>query len=253
MLHCPGYIEFPSGSSSVTIRAKAVDKGGEQLTIQLVTGCNGGSTPTVGLPQERASLKWLKYEYLPTITSITKPKASFMFTISGNTVLFDASLSTDCDGSIIMYSWAFGDTTTGNGVKTNHPYAPGTYNVKLTVFDNNGNGDVMTQTVTIGAVTNVPPKALFTFVVTRLKVDVTATGSVDTDGTIVSYSWSWGDSQSADSGFTSTHTYKATGTYNVILTVTDSAGLQATSTQQVNIQAPVINKPPTCSIGSCNV
>lgn len=27
MLHCSGYIEFPSGSSSVTIRAKAVDKG----------------------------------------------------------------------------------------------------------------------------------------------------------------------------------------------------------------------------------
>ena len=120
----------------------------------MVTGCTGGLTTTFGLPEERASLRWLKYEYLPTIASTTKPKASFRFTVVGNTVSFDAGLSTDCDGTIVSYSWAFGDSTSGSGVKVDHPYTTGTFNVQLTVFDNSGYGDVMTQVVTVGEIPN---------------------------------------------------------------------------------------------------
>jgi PKD repeat protein len=54
-------------------------------------------------------------------------------------VLFDASGSTDSDGSIASYAWDFGDSATGSGVTTSHTYAAaGEYTVTLTVTDDDG-------------------------------------------------------------------------------------------------------------------
>lgn len=58
--------------------------------------------------------------------------------------------------------------------------------------------------------------------------------SYDTDGTIVSYSWSFGDGGSA-SGINPTHAYGANGSYTVTLTVTDNLGAQATAQTTANI------------------
>ena len=50
-------------------------------------------------------------------------------------IIFDASGSTD-DGTIVSYSWDFGDQKTGEGVETNHIYnIVGNYTVILTVTD----------------------------------------------------------------------------------------------------------------------
>lgn len=66
------------------------------------------------------------------------------------------------------------------------------------------------------------------------------TGSYDTDGTIVSYLWEFGDSATS-TGATTTHSYIATGTYPVVLTVEDNDG--ATSTDIVVIT--VVDPEPT--------
>lgn len=56
--------------------------------------------------------------------------------VSGLTVGFDGSGSTDPDGSLTSYDWDFGDGTTGAGATVSHVYsAGGSYSVTLTVSD----------------------------------------------------------------------------------------------------------------------
>lgn len=245
MLHCPGYIEFPSGSSSVTIRARAVDKGGEQLTIEQVDSCASSNGTSAALPQERASLRWLKYEYGPTIASATKPTAAFKYNSTGLTFSFDATASMDPDGSIVSYSWTFGDTTNGGGPKIDHTYTKaGSYLVQLTIFDNNGNGAVTSQTVTISS----PPTANFTFTVTGTTVSVDATSSSDPDGTITKYAWTYGDGSSGLNQVKDSHAYAGPGVYNVTLTVTDNSSATANVSASVTITAT--NVPPVADFVS---
>jgi len=70
-----------------------------------------------------------------------------------------------------------------------------------------------------------------------------ASGSSSPGATIVSYSWSFGAT-----GVTATKTYTTAGTYNVVLTVTDTRGQSATSsaTITVNGSGPTATPPPSC-------
>jgi PKD repeat protein len=67
-------------------------------------------------------------------------------------------------------------------------------------------------------------------------VSFNGTGSHDnnTGGSIVSYTWDFGDGGSSSSA-TPSHTYAAAGTYTVKLTVEDSAGLSASQSQSVTV------------------
>ena len=52
---------------------------------------------------------------------------------------FDATASFDPDGTISIYTWDFGDGTSGSGVQVLHTYTTaGTYTVRLTVTDDDG-------------------------------------------------------------------------------------------------------------------
>ncbi|MCW8346729.1 PKD domain-containing protein [Vibrio sp. ZSDZ65] len=65
---------------------------------------------------------------------------------------FDASQSLDSDGSIVTYSWKFGDGSTASSPTTSHSYAiDGQYAVTLTVIDNSGLSDAVTQTIAVQA------------------------------------------------------------------------------------------------------
>ncbi|HEY4994132.1 MAG TPA: PKD domain-containing protein, partial [Nakamurella sp.] len=68
-------------------------------------------------------------------------------------------------------------------------------------------------------------------------------GSTDPDGSITSYSWSWGDGTTT-TGATSSHTYPAAGSYPVTLTVTDDRGAPMTIAHTLTATAPA-NLPPT--------
>ncbi|MGH2939908.1 MAG: PKD domain-containing protein [Solirubrobacterales bacterium] len=66
---------------------------------------------------------------------------------AGTPASFSGAASTDPDGSVVSWSWAFGDGGTASGVSTTHTYrAPGSYEAKLSVVDNQGCGEEMVFT-----------------------------------------------------------------------------------------------------------
>ncbi len=77
-----------------------------------------------------------------------------------------------------------------------------------------------------------------------LTVGFNALGSVDPDGTIVSYAWNFGDGQSG-TGPQVSHLYSQPGAYTAMLTVTDDDGASASTTvlitassSSISLQAP---------------
>jgi PKD repeat protein len=87
-----------------------------------------------------------------------------------------------------------------------------------------------------------------------LLVQVDGSGSLPAHGTLVSWTWDWGDGSAGASGVTSSHSYAATGTYKITLTVVDSGDANGPATtgvlsQNVNCLTAA-NAPPTAQITS---
>src|SRR3989441_271001 len=139
-------------------------------------------------------------------------------------VAFDAESSTDPDGTIVSYAWDFGDGFTTNGVLVRHVYVhSGRFLVVLTVVDNSHTPATASSELTV----DVPPMAAFATSLNTaprgVPIHFDASGSIDSDGTIVSYAWDFGDGQTA-TGISVTHEYADNGSFTVHLVVTDDLG-----------------------------
>ena len=78
------------------------------------------------------------------------PTASFSYSCTLLDCSFDASASSDPDGTLSNYDWTFGDGNTGSGVTTAHSYAAGgTYSAQLTVTDNRGATDTSVRDIVV--------------------------------------------------------------------------------------------------------
>jgi vibriolysin len=83
------------------------------------------------------------------------------------------------------------------------------------------------------AAENVAPSADFSFGSTNLETAFTDSSS-DSDGTLASWSWDFGDGN-ASSTQNPVHTYAAAGDYSVTLTVSDDEGASGSNTQTVTV------------------
>jgi len=171
------------------------------------------------------------------------PEANFSFSpevvLRGNDVLF-TDLSVDGDGSVVFWLWDFGDNSTSNLQNPKYRYdALGLFVINLTVFDDEGTSGSSTRFLTI---LNSPPEANFSFSPTRpvtMEEVAFVDGSIDQDGSIVSWLWMFGDG-AISVARDARHTYAERGYYEVILNVTDSDGAQTNISGYVR----VIGLPP---------
>lgn len=167
----------------------------------------------------------------------TPPTAGWTIASQSNLTVNFNNTSTDAEGDLLSYEWNFGDGTTSTAKNPSKTYAAsGTYAVTLKAIEVvSGLYGLATNNVTV-TMPNQPPVANFTAAPSGLTVNFTDT-STDSDGTIVSRSWEFGD------GTTSTQTnpsktYAAAGTYSVKLTVTDNGGASASKTMSVTVTQP---------------
>lgn len=150
-----------------------------------------------------------------------------------------AAGSSDPDGTISSYAWSFGDGTTGTGPSPVKSWGTlGTFPVTLTVTDNQGATATAQASATISSGGgNQPPHAEANGPYAGapgVPILFSATGSTDADGSIASYSWTFGDGGTG-TGASPTRTYAAAGTYVATLTITDNLGATATDQAAVTI------------------
>ncbi len=171
------------------------------------------------------------------IKEITIPPidTDFSFTVSDLSVQFN-NQSDIPNGVSVTYQWDFGDGQTSTQENPSHDYSSaGTYTVKLTVTGDNGAiGNASKNMTLVGS--NEIPGAGFTYVANNLTVNFTDT-STDSDGSITSWSWDFGDGSSSTLE-NPTHTFAQAGTYQVTLEVTDNDGLTDITTQNITVVGP---------------
>jgi len=227
------------------------------FTVTLTVTDNSGATATATQ----------SIEVLPAgSTGSNPPTARFSAKPSyGNsplTVLFDASLSYDADGTISVYAaWDFGDGSTGAGKTISHTFtvvATTNITVTLTVTDTSGSTGTTSLVITAMVPVVVPtegPTASFTksdattiyaspsLPGTPSQFEVTFDPVLSTAAsghTLKTFLWSFGDGEtlSKTTNATVKHIYASgapSHTYVVTLTVIDEQGLPDSAVRNVTV------------------
>ncbi|MBT1002474.1 PKD domain-containing protein [Paenarthrobacter sp. DKR-5] len=139
--------------------------------------------------------------------------------------------------------WRVGGDKAWANVTT--PYISGVLD-EAAVYPYALSADTVAEHYNLGAGTNSAPTAAFSTAGSYLDVQADGSASTDTDGTISSYAWTFGDGTTG-TGVLASHSYAAAGTYTVTLKVTDNRGGTGTVSRQVTVSDRAANSAPTAS------
>jgi len=224
------YWDFGDGSTKMVLYNPIVTHtytsfGSYKVTLRVTD--NQGNTDSVSL----------------TLIVRANPEANFTWQpqtpLINQTITFDASSSKPNGGTIVSYTWDFGDgniTTTTSPSITHRYYSASDFAVTLTVKDSENLTDDAISTVRV----QQPPVAEFTyspqFPNAWETVTFNASSSYGFNSVIVQYRWDFGDGNiTTTTSKIITHVYKAGGNLVVTLRVTDSNGLWSTKSKPIDI------------------
>ena len=168
--------------------------------------------------------------------TFSAPVASFtaVNVCEGEATVF-INTSTPLSGNIVLNNWDFGD---GNGSAAGNPIHTfmfsGTFSVKLTVTDENGDFDSFALDVV------VYPQPDLDFNITSIdqcssrQFTFTNRSNIAL-GSINSFTWDFGDGSSTVNARNATYIYNAPGTYDVTLTAQSDQKCQATFVRQLQV------------------
>lgn len=199
--------------------------------VTLLAACSGDDNGGTG-PQNQA------------------PEAAFTFGCSNLTCDF-TDQSSDADGAIASRSWSFGDAQ-GSGQETpSHTFAAGgSYDVTLTVTDNEGSTDNITKSVTVTAPIPGGPVADFDVTCSAATCTITNTTTGAT-GSVVTWDWDFGNggSSTEEDPAPVQYTVNEVTTFTITLIVT-SDGVSSQATRQVTVSpAATLN----CNGAACTL
>lgn len=181
---------------------------------------------------DTATNKRCKWEVCKKVT-VKAPcniKADFGFTTSGKDAKFEGKYYKNA-----VYSWDFGDSSTGKGRLIKHTYSkPGTYVVCMKVVDTTNNCSArICKKVTVKAPCNL-----------KVDFDFKNNGGnyvfeAKSNGTKPAYVWYFSGSSYLKKGKVVRHTFTKTGTYKVCVVAYDSATrCKAEKCTTINYKSP---------------
>lgn len=208
---------------------------GNLRSISFTSGTpQGGTSTLISGPGVGDGLTWsgrlTTYSGDDVVLPNQAPTAAINTDCDGLDCVFTSTGSGDSDGTIVSYEWDFGDGDGDTGPSTSHTFAEGTYQVTLTVTDDDGAIGTATDQLDFAG----PPEAVIDVSCVGLTCTFDGSGSNDAGEPVESYAWDFGDGQSSTEGVVE-HTYDAADTYAVSLTVMDDEGESATATQDVAV------------------
>jgi len=223
---------------------------GDGSTIQRVLFVNTITHTYTAYGEYNVTLKVIDTEGLSAMTSkiivvIAPPTAYFETSPASpqvyETITFNASASSPNGGTIISYTWNFGDgniTSVSNPIITHYYKNPGNYTVMLNVTDSEGLKDTLTREISVAGVPS--PQAVFDYSpdlpYVYENILFNASASTTGTGTITSYTWNFGDGNiTSVSNPIITHSYSLAGNYTITLTILNSIGQNATTSKTITI------------------
>ncbi len=187
----------------------------------------------------------------------SEPTAYFTYTPpnpKANETIYFTDASTDIDGIIVSWFWDFDDGYSSSLQNPTHQYPDeGSYNVTLTVTDDDGANDTYTENIVVLTLPNNPPYNPTIDGPTRGKAGVEYTycviNATDPDGDDLWANFSWGDGtysgwigpNASGEDICATHTWWR-GNYEIKAKLKDEWGLESPWSDPLPITIPR-NKP----------